>query len=87
MKKKEMIPLSEEENKSYEGQDVSHICKKKFYLDKNNENESNENECNENESDKNENKNETDKMKSTEKLKIIVITPGNLEELLIAIAI
>ena len=36
--KKEMIPLSEEENKSYEEQEVCHICKKKFYLDKNDEN-------------------------------------------------
>ena len=34
-KKKEMIPLSEEENKSYEEQEVCHICKKKFYLDQN----------------------------------------------------
>ena len=27
--KEEMIPLSEEENKSYEEQDVCYICKKK----------------------------------------------------------
>ena len=33
--KKEMISLSEEENKSYEEQDVCHICRKKFHLDKN----------------------------------------------------
>ena len=58
MKKKEMIPPSEEENKSYEVQDVCHICKKKFCLDesendKNDENENNENENDENENDKN----------------------------------
>ena len=59
MKKKEMIPPSEEETKSYEVQDVCHICKKKFCLDenendKNDENENNENENDENENDKNE---------------------------------
>ena len=32
--KKEMIPLSEEENKSYEEQDACHICRKKFNSDK-----------------------------------------------------
>ena len=32
--KKEMIPLSKEENKSYEEQDVCHICRKKFNSDK-----------------------------------------------------
>ena len=41
--KEEMIPLSEEENKSYEEQDVCYICKKKIYFDKNDENENNEN--------------------------------------------
>ena len=41
--KKEMIPLSEEENKSYEDQEVCHICKRKFYLDENDENENDEN--------------------------------------------
>ena len=30
-----MMPLSKEENKSYEEQDVCHICKKKFNSDKN----------------------------------------------------
>ena len=35
MKKKEIMPLSEEENKSYEDQDVCHICKKIFCLDEN----------------------------------------------------
>ena len=29
-----MIPLSEEENKSYEEQDTCHICRKKFNSDK-----------------------------------------------------
>ena len=43
MKKKRMILLSEEENKSYEKQDVCHICKEKFCLDKNDENDENEN--------------------------------------------
>ena len=28
--KKDIIPLSEEENKSYEEQEVCHICKKSF---------------------------------------------------------
>ena len=37
-KKKQMIRLSEEENKTYEEQDVRHICKKKFCLDENKEN-------------------------------------------------
>ena len=52
-----MIPLSEEEIKSYEEQDVCHICKKKFYLDENdeNENENDENDENENENDENDN--------------------------------
>ena len=50
-----MIPLSEEENKSYEEQEVCHICKKKFYLHENDETENNENENNENENDENEN--------------------------------
>ena len=51
----EMIPLSEEENKSYEEQEISHICKKKkFYLNENDENENDENENDENENDENE---------------------------------
>ena len=33
MKKKEMILLTDEENKSYEEQEVCHICKKKFCTD------------------------------------------------------
>ena len=43
-----MIPLSEEENKSYEEQEVCHICKKKFHLDENDEYENDENDENEN---------------------------------------
>ena len=58
-----MIPLSEEKNKSYEEQEVCHICKKKFYLDENDENESNENESNENENDES----ESDENKNDEK--------------------
>ena len=34
-----MIPLSKEENKSYEEQDVCHICRKIFYSNKNENNE------------------------------------------------
>ena len=47
-KEKEMIPLTDEENKSYEKQEVCHICKKKFCLDENVENEDNGNEVDEN---------------------------------------
>ena len=43
-----MIPPSEEENKSYEEQEVCHICQKKFYLDENDKNENDENDENEN---------------------------------------
>ena len=41
--KKEKIPLSEEESKSYEEQDACHIWKEKFYLDEN-DNDKNKNE-------------------------------------------
>ena len=34
MKKKEMIPLTEEENKSYKEQEICHIFEKKFCMDK-----------------------------------------------------
>ena len=34
-KKKEMIPLNDEETKSYEKQKVCHICKKEFNTGKN----------------------------------------------------
>ena len=70
--KEEMIPLSEEENKSYEEQDVCYISKKNNYFDKNDENENNENNA---------------KFKKYRKVKIIVITSGNLEKLLIGITI
>ena len=50
-KKQEMIPLSEEENKSYKEQETCHICKKNFCLDENNENENDENDEKENEKD------------------------------------
>ena len=38
MKKKEMIHLTVEENRSYEEQEVCHICKKKFCTDEHDEN-------------------------------------------------
>ena len=47
-KEKEMMPLTDEENKSYEKQEICHICKKKFCLDENVENEDNGNEVDEN---------------------------------------
>ena len=42
-KEKEMILLTDEENRSYEEQEIRHICKNKFCLDKNDENEDDEN--------------------------------------------
>ena len=36
---KEMIPLTDKEIKSYEEQEVCHICKEEFCFDKNEENE------------------------------------------------
>ena len=38
MKKKEMIPLTNEENKSYKEQETCHICEEKLCMDKNDEN-------------------------------------------------
>ena len=38
MKKKKMIPLTNEENKSYKEQKTCHICKEKFCMDKDDEN-------------------------------------------------
>ena len=38
MKKKEMIPLTHKENKSYEKQKVCYICKKEFNTDENDKN-------------------------------------------------
>ena len=35
--KKKMIPLTKEENKSYEEQETCHICEQKFCMDKNDE--------------------------------------------------
>ena len=35
--KKKMIPLTKEENKSYEEQETCYICKQKFCMDKNDE--------------------------------------------------
>ena len=36
---KQMIPLTDEEIRSYERQRVCHICKKEFYIDENEKNE------------------------------------------------
>ena len=58
LEEKEMIPLTNEETKSYEKQKVYHICKKNFVM-----------------------------IKTKKKSRIIVITPENLEQLLIANAI
>ena len=33
--KKKMIPLTKEENKSYEEQETCHICEQRFCMDKN----------------------------------------------------
>ena len=41
MKKKEIIPLTNEVKKSYEKQKVCYICEKEFCIDKNNEKEFN----------------------------------------------
>ena len=38
MKKKEMIPLTDKENESYEKQKVCYICKKEFSTDEDDEN-------------------------------------------------
>ena len=35
---KEMIPLTYEENKSYEEQEACHICEEKFCMDKHDKN-------------------------------------------------
>ena len=59
--KKEMIPLTKEENKSYKEKESCHICEEKFCMDKDDE-----------------------KYINKKRLKIIVITQENLEELLIA---
>ena len=36
--KREMIPLTKEENKSYKDQEACHICKEKFSMDKDDKN-------------------------------------------------
>ena len=59
--KREMIPLTKEENKSYKEKESCHICEEKFCMDKDDE-----------------------KYINKKRLKIIVITQENLEELLIA---
>ena len=59
-----MIQLTVEEDRSYEEQEVCHICQKKFCTDGHDENYENK-----------------------KRLKITVITQGNLEELVIAIAV
>ena len=59
--KKEMMPLTKDENKSYKEQESCHICEEKFFMDKDDE-----------------------KYINKKRLKIIVITQENLEELLIA---
>ena len=41
-KEKEMMQLTDEENKFYEEEEVWNTCKKKFCLDKNDENEEDE---------------------------------------------
>ena len=38
-KKKEMIPLTYEENKSYKEQEAGHICEETFCVNRNDENE------------------------------------------------
>ena len=60
---KEMIPLTDEENRQYEEQVACNICTENF--------------C----------KNEDDENYKNHRLKITVITPGNLEELLIVFPI
>ena len=35
---KEIIPLTDEESKSYEGQEACHTCIEKFYMDEDDEN-------------------------------------------------
>ena len=38
MKKKEIIPLTQEEINRYNEQEICYICKEKFFLDKNDKN-------------------------------------------------
>ena len=39
--KKEIIPITKEENKSYKNQEACHICKEKFIVDKDDKNYTN----------------------------------------------
>ena len=62
MKKKEIIPLIDEENESYEKQKVWYICKKYFDTDEFDTDESNKNDSSADENDNNEfNTDENDK--------------------------
>ena len=51
--KKKMIPLTDEENGSYEKQKVCYICKKEFNTDEFNTDENDKNEFNTDENNKN----------------------------------
>ena len=53
-KKKEMIPLTDEENESSEKQNVCYICKKEFNIDEFDTDENDKNEFNTVENDKDE---------------------------------
>ena len=75
MKKKKMIPLTDEENESYEKQKVCYICKKEFNTDENNKDEFNTDE------------NDKMNLSHTIKSEIIPITLEILEELLIVFVI
>ena len=63
--KKKIIPLTDDEEKSYETQKICCICEKRFCTDKNDEKE----------------------FKLKQKVKVIVITQENLEELPIVFVI
>ena len=85
MKKKEMIPLTDEENESYEKQNLCYISKKEFNTDENDKNQFNtdENDI----SELNTDKNDENAFKPYIKSEIIVITLENLEELLMIFVI
>ena len=70
--KKEMIPLTDEENESHEKQKVCYICKKEFNTDEFNTDEYNKNEFNTDEYDRNEfntDKNDKNALKLYDKVK------------------
>ena len=52
--KREMIPLTDEENESYEKKNFCYICKKEFHTDEFDTDENDKNESNTDENDKNE---------------------------------